>query len=184
MPDVLILFASTHGHTEKIALRIRDVLQDDGLTADAHRAHSKVDTDPSDYDAVIVGASVHAGHHQREVVDWAASHSLAMNRMPSAFFSVSLSAAEDTEESREATRKAVDDFVDHTDWHPDKTVTFAGELQYLEYDFMTRLLMRLLMRRQHHPTDTSRDYDYTDWDAVESFAHSCAAMNAGAARRS
>ena len=27
--------------------------------------------------------------------------------------------------------------------------------------------MRLLMKRDGHPTDTSRDYDYTDWDAVE-----------------
>ncbi len=31
--------------------------------------------------------------------------------------------------------------------------------------------MRLLMRRQHHPTDTSQDYDYTDWGAVERWAH-------------
>ena len=34
--------------------------------------------------------------------------------------------------------------------------------------------MRLLMRRQHHPTDTSHDYDYTDWGAVERWAHELA----------
>ena len=36
--------------------------------------------------------------------------------------------------------------------------------------------MRLLMRRMHHPTDASRDYDYTDWDAVELWAHEFAGM--------
>ncbi|HEV2060676.1 MAG TPA: hypothetical protein VGR11_15090 [Solirubrobacteraceae bacterium] len=31
----------------------------------------------------------------------------------------------------------------------------------------TRQLMRLLMKKMGHPTDTSHDYDYTDWDAVD-----------------
>ena len=43
---------------------------------------------------------------------------------------------------------------------------------------MTKLLMRLLMKRGHHPTDTSQDYEYTDWEQVESFARRCAAMAA------
>jgi menaquinone-dependent protoporphyrinogen oxidase len=50
----------------------------------------------------------------------------------------------------------------------------------VEYDFATRLLMRLLMKRGHHPTDASRDYDYTDWAAVEAFGHRCAALVAQA----
>ncbi|MDP9134812.1 MAG: hypothetical protein M3N56_08290 [Actinomycetota bacterium] len=37
------------------------------------------------------------------------------------------------------------------------------------------MLMRLLMRRMNHPTDASQDYDYTDWDAVERWAHELAA---------
>ena len=41
-------------------------------------------------------------------------------------------------------------------------MSFAGALQYLEYDFFTRLMMH----RGGHPTDTARDHDYTDWDAV------------------
>jgi len=36
--------------------------------------------------------------------------------------------------------------------------------------------MRLLMRRMPHPTDASRDYDYTDWDAVGLWAHESAGM--------
>ena len=32
------------------------------------------------------------------------------------------------------------------------------------------------MRRGHHPADIGRDYDYTDWDAVDAFARECAAL--------
>ena len=35
---------------------------------------------------------------------------------------------------------------------------------------MTRLAMRVLMRRGDHPTDVTQDYEYTDWDALERFA--------------
>ncbi|WP_028063884.1 hypothetical protein [Solirubrobacter soli] len=48
--------------------------------------------------------------------------------------------------------------------------------QYREYDFATRLLMK----RQDHSTDASRDYDFTDWAAVDEFARACAALPAGA----
>ncbi|HZB74802.1 MAG TPA: hypothetical protein VE526_01165, partial [Solirubrobacteraceae bacterium] len=44
---------------------------------------------------------------------------------------------------------------------------------------MTRVLIRLMMRKSGHPTDTSRDHDFTDWEAVERFARECA----GALRR-
>ena len=35
--------------------------------------------------------------------------------------------------------------------------------------------MRLMIARGDHPTDVSRDYDYTDWDAVRRFAREFAA---------
>ena len=43
------------------------------------------------------------------------------------------SAADDTEESRLATRRYHDEFVEATGWTPDRAVTFAGALQYREY---------------------------------------------------
>ncbi len=43
--------------------------------------------------------------------------------------------------------------------------------------------MRLLMAHRHHPTDVTRDYDYTDWGAVDRFAKECAAMARGEQQR-
>jgi len=176
MPKVLVLYASTHGQTEKIASRICGVLRDEGVDVVAEKADANVTLDPSGFDAVVVGASVHAGHHQREVLDWVKAHAATLNGTPSAFFSVSLSASEDTGESREANRAYLDDFTEQTGWTPTERTAIAGALQYLEYDFMTKLLMRLMMKRGHHPTDTSQDHEYTDWEQVESFARQCAAL--------
>jgi menaquinone-dependent protoporphyrinogen oxidase len=176
MPDVLVVYASTHGHTEKIAARVADAVREDGTVVHVHEAGAAGELVPSAYDAVIVGASVHGGHYQHDVRSWVKRHALGLQAMPTAFFSVCLTAADDTDESRESTRKYIDDFLDETGWTPREAVTFAGALQYLEYDFATRLVMRLLMRHGHHETDTSRDYDYTDWDAVDRFGRDCAAM--------
>ena len=126
--------------------------------------------DPSDFDAVIVGASVHSGHHQRAIVDWVKRHHGSLSTIPSGFFSVSLTAADDTEDSRRATRQYLDDFADETGWTPRHTVSIAGALRYREYDFVTRLAMRLIAKRGHRPTDVERDYECTDWEAVDRFA--------------
>ena len=175
MPRILVLYASTHGHTAKIAARIAATLEDDGATVELHHLQAKeTQPAPADYDAVILGASIHAGHHQRALVKWAERHHTALGLTQSGFFSVCLAAADDTEESRAATRRYLDDVVEQTGWTPEHSATFAGAVQYREYDVATRALMRLLMRRMHHPTDSSQDYDYTDWDAVERWAHELA----------
>jgi menaquinone-dependent protoporphyrinogen oxidase len=41
-------------------------------------------------------------------------------------------------------------------------------------------MMRSIEKRQGGDTDTSHDYDYTDWDAVEGFAQDVHAMAASA----
>ena len=176
MKPILVLYASTHGHTAKIAARIAEALEHAGAAVDLRRADRKHDPSPSGYAAVIAGGSIHAGHHQRELVAWSRRHAASLSTMPSAFFSVSLSAADDTDEARAAARKYVDDFVEETGWTPRRTASFAGALQYLEYDFFTRLLIKMMMHKGGHPTDSSQDYDYTDWDAVRRFGGEVAAM--------
>jgi menaquinone-dependent protoporphyrinogen oxidase len=180
MSSFLIAYASTHGHTARIAERIAAALRADGHTVDVDDRVGETDPSPVAYDAVIAGASIHGGHHQAEVVRWARRHGTTLTMTPSAFFSVCLAAAEDTDEARAATRDYLDDFEERTGWTPRVRTTFAGALQYREYGFATRLAMRVLMQRGHHPTDTRRDYDYTDWDAVDAFARACAALTVSA----
>jgi menaquinone-dependent protoporphyrinogen oxidase len=177
---ILVVYASKHGHTAKVAERLAEAARADGADVVVRDVASAADADLADFEVVVVGGSIHAGHHQRDLVDWAAARAAALAAMPSACFTVCLTVADDTDESHDATRRYHDEFVAATGWSPAVAATFAGALQYREYDHATRLLMRLLMRRGGHPTDTSRDYDYTDWAAVERFGRECARWAAAA----
>ena len=170
MPRFLVLFASTHGHTQKIARRIASVLRDQDIDVVCRPIAEAADELPSDYDGVVIGASVHAGSHQREAVDWIRHHPISLTKMPSAFFSVSLSAADEDEAAQARTREWIDDLLDDTGWRPSFTAAFAGALQYREYGWPTRLALMAKMARDHHPTDITRDHDFTDWSAVDEFA--------------
>jgi menaquinone-dependent protoporphyrinogen oxidase len=174
--DALVIYASTHGHTAKIAARIAAAMRDEGLEVDLRDVADAADAKPGRYDVVVIGASLHKEHHQKEIVHWVTEHRDALAQLPAVFLSVSLSAAEDSLESRRATRRCIDEFCDETGWIPPRTETIAGCLQYREYDVFTRQLMRLLMRRMGHPTDASHDYDYTDWDAVDRLGREIAGL--------
>jgi len=165
--DALVVYATTHGHTAKIATRIADAMRAEGLEVDLRDVGDADDAQLTRYDLVVVGASLHKQEHQKQIVAWVSARRQALSQMASVFFSVSLSAAEDTAESHAATQRCIDDFCAKTGWAPARTERIAGCLQYREYDVFTRQLMRLLMKRMGHPTDASHDYDYTDWDAVE-----------------
>jgi menaquinone-dependent protoporphyrinogen IX oxidase len=95
---------------------------------------------------------------------------------------VPVAVGRDNHDTREATPRCIDEFLEGTGWTPGLTVPIAGALQYREYDVFTRLLMRLMMRRGGHPTDASHDYDYTDWDAVERFGREFATLVAQTSR--
>jgi menaquinone-dependent protoporphyrinogen oxidase len=174
--DALVVYASTHGHTAKIAARIADSMRAEGLEADLRDVARAVDAEPGRYDVVVVGASLHQEHHQKAIVDWVRAWRESLQQQPSAFFSVSLTAAEDSDESRAATQRCIDEFCEKTGWTPARSEPIAGCLQYREYDVFTRQLMRLLMKRMGHPTDASHDYDYTDWDSVDRFGREIAAL--------
>jgi menaquinone-dependent protoporphyrinogen oxidase len=176
--NALVVYASTHGHTARIATRIAESMRAEGLEVDLHDVLGAGDADPCRYDVVVVGASLHREHHQKAIVDWVGVRREALGRQPSVFFSVSLSAAEDSDESRAATQRCIDEFCTQTGWTPARTEAIAGCLQYREYDVFTRQLMRLLMKRMGHPTDASHDYDYTDWDAVDRLGREIGTMAA------
>jgi menaquinone-dependent protoporphyrinogen oxidase len=175
-PRILVLYASTHGHTGRIADRIGATLERTGVHArvcDVAQSGAAIDLDQ--FDGVIAGASIHAGHHQHDMVAWLRRHHERLSAMPSAFFSVSLTAVDETDEARAAVRDLIAELVEATGWTPRETVAFGGALQFKEYNLPTRVLMRLIARRHDPHVDVHQDTDYTDWAAVERFAEAFAA---------
>lgn len=167
--NVLVVFASSHGHTVRIAQRIAAVLRHEGHSVSVRRIDGAPDT-LARWDAVVVGGSLHRGAHQPGLVEWVHEHHRELAMRPNAFFSVSLTASQSTPEARAAVRDCIDRFVEDTEWDPDVSLPVAGCLQYREYDPVTRQLMRVKMHAGHHPDDVSHDTELTDWPLVESFA--------------
>lgn len=178
MTRILVLYASTHGHTGRVADHIGDVLRRNGLAARVRKL-GETAIDPSEFDAYVLAGSVHAGHHQHELVEWIAEHRTTLSAHPSAFVSVSLTAADDSDEARTTCRAMIDDVLDQTGWLPATTLAVAGAFQFEEYNLPTRVLMRLIARRVQHDTgrtvDVHHDTVYTDWEQLDRFAESFAA---------
>ena len=170
MSRILILYATTEGHTARIAERIAQRFKSMGHSVELHRADSiPSGFDPTAYAGVIVGASIHYGRHPDCLHAFIRRHRAALASRPGAFFSVSLSAGGPGAKP-EAAQRYVETFLRKTNWRPEQTATFAGALQYSRYGFFKKLTMRLIVGMAGGDTDPARDYEYTDWGAVESFA--------------
>jgi menaquinone-dependent protoporphyrinogen oxidase len=165
---ILIVYGTTEGQTCKISHFMEAILKDGGHEV---KVADACDTppSPSSYDAVIIGASVHIHKYQSAVVHYINHHIEALNRIPGAFFSVCLAIASDLEEEHREARKITTDFLEHVGWRPLMTTQVAGALKYTQYDFFKKLIMKMIAKKEGRTTDTSRDYEYTDWNAVREF---------------
>jgi menaquinone-dependent protoporphyrinogen oxidase len=164
MIRVLIPYGTTEGLTARISEYVADVVRGHGHEANAVDLKCSVDPEPEGYDAVIVGASIHMGKHEDYVRDFVRENRDALERLPSAFFSVSMAAHDNMEEAE----GYIEEFVRQTGWRPAKVGLFGGALLYTHYGFIKRHLMKKIARDKGNP-DTSRDYVYTEWDGVKHF---------------
>src|SRR5215831_4816413 len=91
---ILIAYTSSYGQTAKIAGRMADLLMASGEAVTLVNAgnHPR-DLHAGEFDGVIIGGSIIAGRHQPALVRFARDHRALLNALPSAFFSVSGSAA-------------------------------------------------------------------------------------------
>ncbi len=179
MADILMVYGTSHGQTEKIVKRMASRLSTAG-----HRVTvRKGDSQPSlaGFDAIVVAGSVQFGRHQRYLKELVRRNLAPLSTVPTAFVSVCGAMAGSWARGAEEARKYVDSFLSRTGWQPRFTRSFAGGLPYTQYGLLTRWLMWLISRATGRPTDTSRDWDLTDWEQVDKFAAELAAHLAAAA---
>jgi menaquinone-dependent protoporphyrinogen oxidase len=171
MVKVLIAYGTLEGQTARIAEYMADVIRGLGSEAYPIDVDHSGGPDPGEFDAVIVGASVHLGKYENYVRRFVREHRDTLERLPSAFFSVSLTAHETSDEAGKELAGCVERFVQETGWRSSKVAHFAGALLYTRYGFFKRWIMKKIARDKGSPDlDTSRDYVYTDWDEVKRFA--------------
>jgi menaquinone-dependent protoporphyrinogen oxidase len=184
MARVLIVYGTTEGHTARIADRMATVIRGAGHEVEMHDAKEiRTRAVTGAFDGVIVGGSVHGGDHQSSLRDFVKRNRDLLEGAPSAFFSVSLAAADPDDEAAAEVQAMLDKFSRETGWRPRRVEAIAGALVYTQYNVFIRHLMKLIVRRHGRTElDTSRDYDFTDWEAVERFARDFAATVADGVR--
>jgi menaquinone-dependent protoporphyrinogen oxidase len=170
MPRALVLYATTEGQTARIAERMAARLRSNGHVVESHSADAiPAGLDWAQFDGIIIGAAIHYGHHPAYLRTLVRRHRAALAARPCAFFSVSLSGGGPGAKP-EAAKRYLDKFLRQTGWHPVQTASVAGALQFSKYGVFKRMLMLLFVGLAGGDTDTTRDYEYTDWEAVECFA--------------
>jgi len=171
MSRILLLYASVEGQTTLIAERIAKVLREKAHSVELLPADSDpACLDPVAWDGVIIGASIHYGHHPAYLRKLVMRQRGALEARPNAFFSVSLSAGGPRPKPA-AAQRYIDKFLRKTGWQPQLVASFAGAVKYSVYGPIKRRVMIVFVGLGGGETDTSRDYAYTDWAAVERFAH-------------
>ena len=178
MASFLVYYGTGEGQTAKVADRIVRVLTERGHDATGvNAADEPADCDVEEYDAVLVGASIHGGKHQQSVTDFVTANRDALSEKPTAFFQVSMSSA--TEEGEEQAAGYVEAFLGETEWHPDRIAQFGGALRFSEFGFLKRFMVKQVVKRGMPDLDTSRDAEFTEWQSVEDFANDVAAFVEG-----
>jgi menaquinone-dependent protoporphyrinogen oxidase len=170
-PRVLVIFGTSYGQTEKIAVRIAATLQRRGFEIELCNAARTPPAWPvKEYSAVVVGCSIIARGHQPAIERFVREHIAMLNRVPSAFFQVSASAGSADPRGRMAAQRILDEFIAAHGWTPILSASIAGAINYTRYNFLLRWYMKRASAKHGGTTDTSRDHEYTDWAQVDRFA--------------
>lgn len=165
----LIVFATVEGHTAELARVMAEDLHRAGhqvRLCDVEESHLPK---PADFDAALIAGPVHRAAYPGELRRYVRRHHKTLNAMPSAFVSVSLWVTSDHPEDLEALNDCLQQFEHRTRWRPSMVHQAAGAIRYEAYGFLTKLAARLLAAGQGPATDTSENYDLTDYAAVEVF---------------
>lgn len=174
MSRVLIVYGTTEGHTAKIAQHIGDAIGRLGHDVTVRHAPDVAETDVPEHDAVVVGGSLHEGRYQRAVRDFVEQHGARLASVPSALFCVSLAAASRDADERAEPLRIARELAARAGWTPATVASFAGALKYTQYSWLKRMLMKHIAAKEGGDTDTSRDFEYTDWSEVTHFAETFA----------
>ena len=176
-PRVLVIYGTSYGQTEKIAVRIAAGLQRRGIAIELCDAgKNRPSLAPESYSAVLVGSSIIARGHQPAIRKFVEENVAALNALPSGFFQVSASAGSGSIHARMAAQHILEGFLTNMNWTPVLSASMAGAINYTRYSLLLRWYMKRASEKNGGSTDTSRDHEYTDWAQVDRFATAFADM--------
>ncbi len=164
----VILYSSVDGQTLKICNKIKEVY-DQNKRSVALVSIDDFTGNVTDYDLLVLGASIRYGVHGEKVIDFINNKKKELETIKTAFFSVNL-VARKPEKNQPDSNPYVIKFFKSIDWNPNLVEVFAGKLDYKKYPFFDRIMIQFIMWMTKGPTNTDAEIEYTNWERVDHFA--------------
>ena len=160
----IFIYSSSNGQSLKICETLNE--EKESLILNIDRLNS-VNLD--NFDQIIIGASVKYGDHNKKIYNFVKNNKILLKRKKTVFFSVNATARK-SEKNTPNTNPYIIKFLKKTNWKPDHIGVFAGKIDYPNYNFLEKYIIKFIMWITNGPTDTTKTYEFTDWDAVKKFS--------------
>ena len=121
------------------------------------------------FDQIIIGASVKYGDHNKKVYEFVKKNRALLEKKKTVFFSVNATARK-SEKNKPKTNPYIIKFLKKTNWTPDHIGVFAGMIDFPNYNFIEKYIIKLIMWITNGPTDTSKTFEFTNWEDVKKFS--------------
>ena len=168
MPETLIIYSSTDGHTKNICERLANFFSNTNATK-IISLFEATEFDLSKFNQIIIGASIRYGKYSKNLYKFINLNKDTLEQKNSFFFSVNV-VARKPEKNTPETNPYVKKFLKVSKWKPKKIGVFAGKVDYPNYGLFDKYAIKLIMFLTNGPTDTSQSYEFTDWSKVDNFA--------------
>jgi len=166
----MVAYHSEEGQTEKVAHHVARQIENRGQVARLIQTDDVEDiSEVGAFDAAIVAGSLHMGAYGPALAEFVSKHSGELNKVPSAFLTVSLSAASSDPLDLVGTERDALEFQEETGWSPEHTQYVAGAVRDRQTGVLKRLIIHTIMRLKGVGLDPSGTTEFTDWRALDRF---------------
>ncbi|OAI03576.1 protoporphyrinogen oxidase [Methylomonas methanica] len=178
MSNILIIYSSRDGQTLKICQRLQSIIERHAHQVALVPIQDADQMDLQAFDKIIIGASIHYGRHNPQILAFIERNLSILDSKPNAFFSVNV-VARKPEKQTHATNPYLKKFLKRIRWKPNQLAVFAGKIDYPSYNMFDRSVIRLIMWMTKGPTDPSAVVEFTDWGQVDTFGAVIRSMDIG-----
>ena len=170
MKSVLVLYFSLRGHTARVARRLCESIAAAGGRADMMELKEAVHegVDWNRYDVIVLGAPVIYGTYDKAFLEFVREHKSQLDAKPNSFFNVSVVARTPAKATVEGNRY-MQKFLQLSPWKPKDLKVIAGKVDYPAWRWYDVLMIQMIMKMTHGPTDRRTVIDYTNWNDVDAY---------------
>ena len=160
----IFIYSSSNGQSLKICEALNKNKESLMIDMDMLKT-TKLDN----FDQIVIGASVKYGDHNKKVYEFVKKNRVLLEKKKTVFFSVNATARK-SEKNTPKTNPYIIKFLKKTNWTPDHIGVFAGMIDFPNYNFIEKYIIKLIMWITNGPTDTSKTFEFTNWEDVKKFS--------------